>query len=169
MRRITLISICLALALLFCFWQFQLKTRPVLAQSLGYTEADLAGVWIGQWTGNIVWPKGMPGEVLNGPWAQNERVVLDGAGSGTANAIACFNGLVVRVNYIGSYAVARDGRVKFIVAGEAPVVGKIGVEFEGYICDGGNEMRIIFTRNLMPGIPEGFAGMVATAVYKRQK
>lgn len=169
MRRITLITVCAAFALLFCFWQFQLRTPSALAQSQGYTEADLAGVWIVQWTGNVVWPKGSPAEILNGPWAENQRIVLDGAGSGFANSIACFNGQIFRITYQGSYQTARDGRVKFAVVGEAPGLNKIAVEFEGVICDSGNEIRVILTRHLAPGVPEGFTGIVATGVFRRQR
>jgi hypothetical protein len=165
MRRFALIITMVTLGLAFCFWQTNPKTPIALAQSLGYTDDDLAGTYSSQWTGSVVF-QDKPLSAMNGPWAMNGKTVADGQGNIWGSYLECYNGYILPTNYKGTYHVNRDGTVKVRVTGDIPNVGSLTMEMDGVICDKGKQARFIGSK--IEGFPPNYVGIVAVGTAIRQ-
>jgi len=166
MRRLifSLALVAFALGILM----LQSGHQPLNAQSSGYTNRDFCGNYALQYSGYKVFPADSPLAFLNGPWAQNGRAVADGEGNGSADVVASFNGQIVRLRWVGTYQVSRNGTMKISLVGNIPQLGELPIELEGVICEKGRRVQFINSALLIPGLPSGFTGEVGVGSLIQQ-
>lgn len=142
-----------------------LPAQTVPAEKMNFSNQSLKGSYVAQSTGTWNFPL-PPLSDQNGPYTLTGRLVADGYGNISGSGVQIQNGMVMPLDYIGTYEVEEDGTFLVTVTNES----QISVEYYGVLFDAGKQAKLTAVSLDIPGVdlPPGFIGMTETGSLVRQ-
>lgn len=157
-----------------CAVLLALPAQTLLAESGNYSNHSLRGAYVAQSTGTAFFPPGHPLSASNGPYAVTGKMVSDGYGNISGFSVQIRNGMLVPLQFTGTYEVEEDGTFSVTVTGENPLGQQLSVEYYGVLFDEGKQAKMTAVGISIPGVPlppelpPNFVGMTETGSLIRQ-